>query len=121
VSCYQLIEAERTKFPVQFMCRMLGVSRSGYHDWSEGPRSRRSRENATLTCTTLVNAMAESLDSTLKAELVSRMEFPTRQATKTAIFEYLGTFYNTRRLHSFLSYRSPVHFEEDRMEEAGIA
>jgi hypothetical protein len=34
--------------------------------------------------------MAESFVSTLKAELVSRMEFPTRQAAKTAIFEYLG-------------------------------
>ena len=25
MSSYRLIEAERTSFPVQFMCRMLGV------------------------------------------------------------------------------------------------
>jgi hypothetical protein len=31
--------------------------------------------------------MAESFVSTLKAELVSRVEFPSRQAAKTAIFE----------------------------------
>ncbi len=30
MSSYRLIEAEKTSFPVQFMCRMLGVSRSGY-------------------------------------------------------------------------------------------
>jgi putative transposase len=73
------------------------------------------------TGTALDNAMAESFVSTLKAELVSRLEFPTRQAARTAIFEYLETFYNTRRLHSALGYRSPVDFEEDRIEEARVA
>jgi putative transposase len=70
----------------------------------------------------LDNAMAESFVSTLKAELVSRQEFPSRQAAKTAIFDYLETFYNTRRLHSaLLGYRSPAEYEEDRMEEVRVA
>jgi putative transposase len=73
------------------------------------------------TGTALDNAMAESFVSTLKAELVSRLEFPTRRAARTAIFEYLETFYNTRRLHSSLGYRSPADFEEDKMEEAKVA
>ena len=73
------------------------------------------------TGSALDNAMAESFVSTLKAEMVSNMEFPTRQAAKTAIFEYLETFYNTRRLHSSLGYMSPADFEEDRMEEARVA
>lgn len=50
-----------------------------------------------------------------------RLEFPSRQAAKTAIFEYLETFYNTRRLHSALGYRSPADFEEDRIGEATVA
>jgi putative transposase len=73
------------------------------------------------TGTALDNAMAESFVSTLKAELVGRLEFSSRQAAKTAIFDYLETFYNTRRLHSSLGYRSPADFEEDRIEEAGVA
>ncbi len=73
------------------------------------------------TGTALDNAMAESFVSTLKAELVSGLKFPTRQAAKTAIFEYLETFYNTRRLHSSLGYRSPADFEEGRIEEASVA
>ena len=49
MSRYALIEAERTKFPVQFMCRMLRVSKSGYHDWKCRAPSKRSREDAALT------------------------------------------------------------------------
>lgn len=73
------------------------------------------------TGSALDNAMAESFVSTLKAELVDRRNFPSRQAAKTAIFDYLETFYNTRRLHSSLSYKSPAEFEEDRMEEVSVA
>ncbi len=72
------------------------------------------------TGTALDNAMAESFVSSLKAELVSRMKFPTRQAARTAIFDYLEAFYNTRRLHSALGYRSPVDFEKGTMGEAGV-
>ena len=73
------------------------------------------------TGSALDNAMVESFVSTLKAELVNNLEFPSKQAAKTAIFDYLETFYNTRRLHSALGYRSPADFEEDRMEEARVA
>ncbi len=52
--------------------------------------------------------------------MVSRMGFPTTQATNPAIFEYLQIFYNTRRLRSALGYRSPADFEEDRMEQARL-
>lgn len=73
------------------------------------------------TGTALDNAMAESFVSTLKAELVSNLELPSRQAAKTAIFEYLETFYNTRRLHSSLGYRSPADFEEGKLDEMHVA
>jgi len=65
--------------------------------------------------TALDNAVAESVVSTLKAELVSRMRFPSRQAARTAIFDYPETFYNAGRLHSSLGYRSPADSEEDRI------
>ena len=47
-SCYKLVEAERTRLPVQFMCRLLGVSRGGYYGWRSRSPSERSREDASL-------------------------------------------------------------------------
>ena len=73
------------------------------------------------TGSALDNAMAESFVSTLKTELVNRLEFPSRRAASSAIFEYLEIFYNTRRLHSSLGYRSPTDFEEDRIGKANVA
>jgi putative transposase len=49
MSSYRLIEAQKTSFPVQFIYRMLGVSRSGYYDWKARAPSRSSREDAALT------------------------------------------------------------------------
>ncbi len=73
------------------------------------------------TGSALDNAMAESFIATLKAELVHRRRFPNREAARSAIFEYLEGFYNRRRLHSALSYRSPAGYEEARMEGAAVA
>ena len=69
----------------------------------------------------LDNALSESFVATLKAELVSRARFPSREAAKMAIFEYLEVFYNRTRLHSSLGYRSPSDFEEGRMREGSAA
>jgi len=57
------------------------------------------------------NAMMESFFSTLRAELTDLERFATRQAARTAVFEYIEVFYNRQRLHSSLGYRSPVAFE----------
>ena len=71
--------------------------------------------------TALDNAMAESFIATLKSELVHRHHFPDREAAKSTIFEYLEGFYNRRRLHSALGYKSPVSYEEATMEGVAVA
>lgn len=57
------------------------------------------------------NAMMESFFSTLRAELTDLERFATRQAARTAVFEFMEVFYNRQRLHSSLGYRSPLAFE----------
>jgi putative transposase len=74
------------------------------------------------TGSALDNAMAESFVATLKTELlVHRGRFPDREVARSATFEYLEGFYNRRRLHSALSYRSPADYEEATMEGVAVA
>jgi putative transposase len=73
------------------------------------------------TGSALDNAMAESFVATLKTELVHRRRFPDREVARSAIFEYLEGFYNRRRLHSALSYQSPMSYEEATMEGVAVA
>jgi putative transposase len=67
------------------------------------------------------NSMAESLVSTLKRELIQRHSWPNRQTARTAIFEYIEGFYNTRRRHSALGHLSPSEYEEVRLRGGAVA
>jgi putative transposase len=58
------------------------------------------------------NAVAESFFATLKAELVHTQSWSGRLELRAAVFEYIEVFYNRRRLHSSLDYRSPAEVEE---------
>ena len=63
------------------------------------------------------NAVVESFFRTLKLDLGDRMA-PTRLEVARHIGAYIEGFYNTRRLHSTLGYRSPVQFEQERTAAA---
>ena len=57
------------------------------------------------------NAFIESFWSSLKYEVVYHQRFATFAEARSAIFNYIETFYNRNRLHSSLAYRSPIAFE----------
>ena len=57
------------------------------------------------------NAAMESFWSSLKNELVHRRRFATRADARTAIFDYIESFYNRSRRHSSLGYQSPLDYE----------
>ncbi len=73
------------------------------------------------TGSALDDAISESFVATLKVELVHTRRFPTREAARSAIFEYLEAFYNRRRLHSSLGYFSPEGFEDLMAKEVAVA
>ena len=58
------------------------------------------------------NALAESFVATLKTECFGDSIPPTKAVAKLMVFDYIETFYNTRRRHSALDYRSPAQFEQ---------
>jgi transposase InsO family protein len=57
------------------------------------------------------NAAMESFWSTLKTEWLHNEDFENHQQAQSAIFDYIETFYNPKRLHSALGYHSPVEYE----------
>ncbi len=57
------------------------------------------------------NAMVETVFKTIKSDLVWRTRFLTRADAELALGRYIDGFYNPRRRHSSLGYKSPCHFE----------
>ena len=57
------------------------------------------------------NALAESFFATIKGELLDERRWPSRAAARSAIFEFIESWYNLRRLHSSLGYVSPAAYE----------
>ena len=66
----------------------------------------------------LDNAPRESFFGSLKNELVHRATFPTREAARRAIFEYVEVFYNRQRRHSGLGFLTPAQAYEQMARAA---
>ena len=49
MSLFGFVDAEKAHFPVSLLCKMVGLSKSGYYAWKSRPPSKRSREDAALT------------------------------------------------------------------------
>jgi putative transposase len=58
------------------------------------------------------NAAMESFFSSMKTERVARKVYRTRDDARADVFDYIERFYNPKRRHSTLGYRSPMEFEQ---------
>jgi putative transposase len=58
------------------------------------------------------NAVVESFFATLTKELLGEQPFATRADASRAVFEFIEIWYNRRRRHPTLGYRTPVEYEE---------
>jgi len=63
------------------------------------------------------NAVVESFFHSLKTEAIYHETFETREQAERMIFEWVEAFYNRKRLHSTLGYKSPVDFERMAREK----
>lgn len=64
------------------------------------------------------NSMVETVFKTIKAELIWRSIWRTRDQAHAAIARYIHGFYNPRRRHSALGYKSPIQFESHALQQA---
>jgi putative transposase len=59
------------------------------------------------------NAFMESCFSRIKAELIGNKAYSTVEDARAEIFEYIESYYNRKRLHSGLGYKTPDGYEQD--------
>jgi putative transposase len=63
----------------------------------------------------------ESFFNSLKNERVFHEDYETRAEAKQDVFEYIEMFYNRRRRHSALGYRSPAQHRAAWIAEQKLA
>ena len=88
---FRLVDEAKKEFPVHRLCRVLGVSQSGYFAWKGRPACRRQHE-----------------DMVLLAHIRSAFCHEAEQA----IGRYIDGFYNPARRLSALDFTSPAQFEK---------
>ncbi len=57
------------------------------------------------------NAMAESFFATLECELIDRRRFENPDHARREVFQFIEGWYNPRRRHSAIGYKSPINYE----------
>jgi transposase InsO family protein len=86
--------SEYTATTFQRLCRRFGI-----------------RQSMGRVGSALDNAAAESFNSTLEHELLSRRNFATKAEARHAVAAWIDGFYNRVRRHSSIQMQSPLEFE----------
>ena len=79
------------------------------------------RQSAGRTGICYDNAMAESFFAALKNERVHRTQYPTREHARRDIVRYIEFWYNSKRRHSGLQYRTPQQVRNEHLERQPAA
>jgi len=82
-------------------------------EFGEKLRSMGMRQSVGRTGVCWDNAMAESFFGALKNEWLNRFVFTDRAKARREVVRYIEAFYNRRRLHSALGYRTPREVEDE--------
>src|SRR6266480_1118399 len=79
------------------------------------------RQSAGRTGICYDNAMAESFFAALKNERVYRTQYPTREHARRDVVRYIEFWYNSKRRHSGLQYRTPQQVHNEYLEQQSAA
>ncbi len=82
------------------------------HEFRDFCRNNGVRPSVGRTGVCYDNAVAESFFATLKKELIHLRPWPTLAHLRTAVFEYIESYYNRRRRHSTIGYDTPIEYEQ---------
>jgi putative transposase len=66
------------------------------------------------------NAVMERFFWSLKHEWTKFEDFADINQARTSVFQYIETFYNSKRIHQTLGYRTPDEFEEEHRTKLAV-
>jgi len=87
-------------------------------DYRKALRARGIRSSMSRRGDCFDNAVAESFFASLKREVVELDMLASHEQGTAMIADYIDTFYNLRRRHSTIGYKSPIEFELIKKSEA---
>jgi transposase InsO family protein len=61
--------------------------------------------------------VAESFFKSLKVEWVYKHDYNQRSEAELSIFQWIETWYNRRRIHSYLGYKTISEFEMEMLNQ----
>jgi len=110
-----------TSRPITHVARELNINETTLGNWVKEYRETHAddepalpvseelgiRQSVGRTGICFDNALAESVNGTLKVELVHRTVYATRRRAREDIARWIELRYNRTRLHSGLGYRTP--------------
>jgi putative transposase len=99
---YTFIKAHRNEFDIATMCRVLGVSRSGFYEWLRHPLSDRAREDQRLLA--LIRASYAASHGVYGAP---RIFLDLREAGETCSKHRVTRLMRANKIKALYGYRSP--------------
>jgi putative transposase len=91
------------------------------HEFAKTLKRLNLRQSVGRTGICYDNAMAESFFAALKNERVHRTQYPTREHARRDVVRYIEFWYNSKRRHSGLGYRTPQQVHEEYLERQSAA
>ena len=113
MNMFDHIRVEAANFPVQRMCALLGVSRSGYYGYLARRGQPPPRENTGgWWPRSGRRVVLREPEEGVPASSAHHHAFATRTEAYDVVERYIDGFYNPTRRHSALGYESSLRYEQ---------
>jgi len=102
-----MMAAQRQRPAEGLICHSDRGSQYASEAYGKQLAAMKAKPSMSRTACCYDNAPMESFFHTLKVELAHQRRWPTREHAKRDLFAYIEGYYNWRRIHSALGYRTP--------------
>jgi len=106
-----IMAAQRQRPAAGLICHSDRGSQYASEAYGKQLIAMKAKPSMSRTACCYDNAPMESFFHTLKVELVHQRRWATREEARRDLFAYIEGYYNRRRIHSALGYRTPEQAE----------